>query len=160
MQLVAPVRVVAILEMEPLGQCRGEGHFAAVFAHSTAQGMDRIISFALRNVVPAFDGGSGELDIAFAHGMTPRPLCKGADGRLELSGAGGSLKSWPTTENRKHAHSAPVGLLSFRVITSPHEKGEGSAITSIGRPAGVQKRMLCGPGAIIVKASSAGLSRS
>ena len=85
MQLVAPVRVVAILEMEPLGQCRGEGHLAAVFAHGAAQGTDGIIFFASRNVVPAFDGGSRELDIAFAHGMTPRPLCEGADGRLELA---------------------------------------------------------------------------
>ena len=39
-------------------------------------------------------------------------------------------------------------------------KGEGSAITSIVRPPGCRESILCGPGVISGKASSAGLSRS
>src|SRR5271168_468082 len=58
---------------------------------------------------------------------------------LSAPRAGGELRSGPTTENRKRAHRAPVELLGVWVITSPHKTSEGSAITSIGRPAGVHK---------------------
>ncbi len=42
-------------------------------------------------------------------------------------------------ENRKRAQSPLVGFLGVWVITSPHEKGEGSAITSIVQPAEVRR---------------------
>src|SRR6516225_1318393 len=54
---------------------------------------------------------------------------------LSCPRAGGELKSAPTMENRKRAQSPLVGFLGVSVITSPHEIGEGSAITSIGQPA-------------------------
>ena len=40
-------------------------------------------------------------------------------------------------ENRNRAQSPLVGFFGVRVITSPHETGEGSAITSIAQPAEV-----------------------
>ena len=46
MQLVTPVRVLAILDMEPLGQCRGEGHLAAILAHGATQRTEGIIALA------------------------------------------------------------------------------------------------------------------
>ena len=42
-------------------------------------------------------------------------------------------------ENRKRAQSPLVGFLGVWVITSPHETGEGSAITSIVQPAEVRR---------------------
>ena len=64
MQLVAPVRVLAVLELEPLGQGRGQRHLAAVFAHGAAQDADGVVVLAPRRVVPALDGDGRELDVA------------------------------------------------------------------------------------------------
>src|SRR5258707_15779649 len=58
---------------------------------------------------------------------------------LSCPRVGGELKSEPTTENRKRAQSPLVGFLGVSVITSPHETGEGSAITSIVQPAEVRR---------------------
>ena len=107
-QLVTPVRVIAILEMEPLGQCRGEGYLAAVFAHGAAQGTDGIVSLASRYVVPAFDGGRRELNVAFCHRMTPRLLCRRANGCLERSAQGESSRAVP----RRRIETAPTGRRS------------------------------------------------
>jgi hypothetical protein len=54
---VAPVRVVVVLENQPLGQRRGQGDLAAVFAHGTAQGADRIIVPVPGCVVPPLRAG-------------------------------------------------------------------------------------------------------
>src|ERR1700677_583663 len=43
---------------------------------------------------------------------------------LSAPGAGGQLKSEPTTENRNRAHRAPVELGGVWVITPPHRWGQ------------------------------------
>ena len=79
MKLVAPVRVIAVLKMEPLGQGRRQGYLAAVLAHGAAQGADRIVALAPRRVVPARDGDGREADFAPGHGMRPGLGGQGAD---------------------------------------------------------------------------------
>ena len=71
MQLVAPVRVVVVLEHESLGEGRGQGDLAAVLAHGAAQGADRVVVLAACRVVPPLDGDGRELDVASGHGMRP-----------------------------------------------------------------------------------------
>ena len=56
MQLVAPVRVVVVLEHEPLCNGGGEGYLAAVLAQCAAKGTDRVVALAPRHVVPPLDG--------------------------------------------------------------------------------------------------------
>src|SRR5262245_55830840 len=48
-------------------------------------------------------------------------------------GAGGELKSEPTTENRNRAQRTPVELGCVLVITCPPRVGEGTVTTSINR---------------------------
>ena len=84
-QLVAPVRVLAVLEMKPLGQRRGQRHLAAVFAQGAAQDADGVVVLAPRCVVPAFDGDGREADIVSISGMRPGLGGKAADGRLDRS---------------------------------------------------------------------------
>ena len=107
MELVAPVGVVVVLENQALGERRGQGDLATVFAHGTAQGADRIIVSAPGCVVPSRNGGGRELDVASACGMGPSLGGEGADCCLERSAQGERLKSEPTTENRNRATGRP-----------------------------------------------------
>ena len=123
MQLVAPVRVVAVLENEPLGEGRGQGDLAAVFAHGAAQGADRVVVLAPRRVVPPLDGDSRELDVASGHGMRPGLRGKGADRCLERSAQGESSRASPP----RRTEIAPTRRRSnwgvFEIITSPRKIG-------------------------------------
>ena len=121
MQLVAPVRVVVVLEHESLRDGGGEGYLAAVLAQGAAQGTDRVVVLAPRHVVPPLDGDGREMDIASGHRMRPGLGGKVADGCLQHSAAGGELRSEPTTENRNRAHKAPVELGFVGVITFPRK---------------------------------------
>ena len=80
MKLIAPVRVIAVLKMEPLSQGRCQGYLAAVLAHGAAQGADWVVVHAARRVVPACDGDGREADVAPGYGMRPGLGGKGADG--------------------------------------------------------------------------------
>ena len=108
MQLVAPVRVIAVLEMEPLSQGRGQGYLAAVLAHGAAQGADWIVALAARRVVPALDGDGGEADFAPGHGMRPGLGGQGADRCLERSAQGESSRASPP----RRIETAPIGRRS------------------------------------------------
>ena len=44
MKLVAPVRVIAVLKLESLGEGRCQGYLAAVLAHGAAQGADWVVA--------------------------------------------------------------------------------------------------------------------
>ena len=123
MQLIAPVRVIPVLEMKSLGDGWCKRDLAAVFTHGAAQGADRVVRLAERHVIPARDGAGRNAEITPGHGMRPGLLGKRADRSPGAIRAGGELKSEPTTENRNRAHKAPVEQGCFRVITSPHKLG-------------------------------------
>ncbi len=78
MKLIAPVRVIAVLKMEPLSQGRCQGYLAAVLAHG-ARKADWIVTHAVRGVVPACDGHSGEAGFSPGYGVRPGLVCQGAD---------------------------------------------------------------------------------
>jgi hypothetical protein len=79
------MRVIAVLKMQPLGQRRSEGYLAAVFAHGTTQDTEWIVAFASCYVIPTLDADHREVNVASCHRMTPRFLCKRANGCLERS---------------------------------------------------------------------------
>ena len=83
MQLIAPVRVLAVLELESLGQGHSQRDLAAVFAHGAAQDGNGVVVPAPCCVVPPLDGDGRELDVATGDGMSPRLVGKAADRRLE-----------------------------------------------------------------------------
>ena len=121
MQLVAPVRVVVVLEHESLRDGSGQGYLAAVLAQGTAQGTDRVVVLAPCHVVPPLDGDGREMDIASGHRMRPGLLRQGRGWLSSAHRAGGELRSEPTTENRNRAHKAPVELGFVGVITFPRK---------------------------------------
>ena len=96
MQLVAPVRVVAVLESKPFSDIRGQGDRATVFAHGASQGTDWVMVLAATRKSRPVTGCDQVFSASarMAHWRDPR--------------AGGELKSEPTTENRNRAHKAPV----------------------------------------------------
>src|SRR5271165_4193777 len=61
---------------------------------------------------------------------------------LSVPGAGGQLKSEPTTENRNRAHKAPVELGGIGVITTPHRWGERTLTIRFHRSRSVSKEHL------------------
>ena len=69
MQLIAPVRIIAVLENQPPGQGRVQRDLATVFAHGAAQDADRVVTMASRLIVPPLDGDGGEIDVATGHRM-------------------------------------------------------------------------------------------
>ena len=95
MQLVAPVRVVVVLEHESLRDGSGQGYLAAVLAQGAAQGTDRVVVLTPCHVVPPLDGDGREMDIAPGHRMRPGLLGKVADGCLQHSAQGESSGASP-----------------------------------------------------------------
>ena len=141
-QLIAPVRVIAVLEMKSLGEGRRQRDLTAVSAHGAAQGADWIVVSAPGCVVPPFNGGGRELGVASACGVRPGLGSEGADRCFERAGAGGELKSEPTTENRNRAHRAPVELGGVWVITPPDRWGERTVTIRFHRPRSVGEEHL------------------
>src|SRR6185437_14005984 len=68
-KLVGPVRVLAVLGHEPIGERRVEGDLAAILADGAAQRADGVVALAARGVVPALDGDGREVDVGPAAGM-------------------------------------------------------------------------------------------
>ena len=91
-QLIAPVRMIAILETHSLGDGHRHRAFAAVNAHGAAQGTDWVVRLTKRRVVPARDSTGGEADITTGHRMRPGLLGKRADCALERSALRGSAQ--------------------------------------------------------------------
>ncbi len=79
-QLVAPVRMVAVLSAETLGQLRGKRHLAAVFADGALQDTHRVILFVSRLVIPTFDRAGGILHIPAGDRMRPDLFGQRLDG--------------------------------------------------------------------------------
>ena len=119
-QLVGPVGVIRVLKLEPLGQRRRQGDFAAVLAHGAAQGIDRIVVLAPRRVVPSGNGDRCEADVASGHGMRPGFLRKRADRVWSAPRGGGAQERADDGE----AKPRPAGTCRFWVCVSHHVSSE------------------------------------
>ena len=90
-QLVGPVRMVAVLPPQMLGQPRSQRDLAAVLAHAALEHPDRVVILT-RFVVPALEGGGGKADLAGGDRMRPGLRGEGAEGHLEFSARRGSAE--------------------------------------------------------------------
>ena len=138
MQLVAPVRVVVVLEHESLRDGGGEGYLAAILAEGAAQGPHGVVVLAPRHVVPPLDGDSREMDIASGYRMRPGFGGKVADGCLQHSAQGESSGANP----RWRIGIAPTRRRSnWGLLESSHfleRLGEGTVTSSIKWPKPVE----------------------
>src|SRR5271157_5183667 len=78
-QLIAPVRVIPVLEMKSLGDGWCKRDPATVVTHGAAQGADGVVRLAQRRVIPARDGAGRDAEITSGHGMRPGLLGKRAE---------------------------------------------------------------------------------
>src|SRR5271156_2682374 len=77
-QLIAPVRVILVLEMKSLGDGWCKRDPATVLPHGAAQDADRVVRLAQRHVIPARDGAGCDVEITSGYGMRPSLLGKRA----------------------------------------------------------------------------------
>ena len=71
-QLVSPMRMLAVLANKLFGQTRSKRHLAPIFTHRPPQAAYRVVLLTPRPVIPPFDGRRGKTHFATVDRMSPR----------------------------------------------------------------------------------------